>query len=341
MTLSRITGKRATAVAIGHLRKTFRERGKRVQRGIGHHGGQAPSAYLDVVNVAGVWLAYVALKGRHWCAFGTLPLPKTGNAPITVEINPPKEGINRRVAGLLATDDAGRVYLCHTGGIGGSKKGVGKAAFLEWTDRHRVPIADSDGGSTLAFPIAEVGSKRAVEHVSRFVYEVADFKSGRKPPRQAVTRKGFFGGSDKEFEGRKRISANSGYTAYCDHGIIRNGLAELIRLTGRDVTRDRERDLLVGRISRPDAEFEIKTSADPQSIYTALGQLLLHSAMKPVKRKVMVLPAEVEKKWANAIGSVGIELVTYRWTDTRIRFIGLNRIIPDAGNSAPINRPPK
>jgi hypothetical protein len=276
-------------------------------------------------------------KKKYWCAFGTLPLPDAGSVSITVEINPPFTGMDRQLAGLFAADGVGVQFLCHTGRIGGGKKGVGKLKFLDWFDQELVPVIDPDGRSTLAFPVAEIGSARMVEHIAEYVGAVAYFKAGNPGRRPAETNPPF-GGAGEEFEGSKGVSARPGYVAYCDHGIIRNRLDDLIAATGRTVSRDQQRDLLVGDSDPLEVEFEIKTSADLQSVYTAVGQLLLHNAVRPVKRRVAVLPDHVAPQMGKAVASLDIHIVTYRWTETQIHFSGLDKIIPGAGSAAPINQ---
>lgn len=146
-----------------------------------------------------------------------------------------------------------------------------------------------------------------------------------------------FGGADDEFEGTKTVAASGPYTASCDHGIIRNRLTILLRDAGLKVGRDQARDLFVGSRSKPEAEFEIKTGCDPQSVYTSVGQLLMHSVATPAKSKIAVLPSPVPLKARKALKSLGLHLIQYRWTKTSIHFDGLADLYPDANTSAPIN----
>ncbi|MDP1655441.1 MAG: hypothetical protein Q8K91_02210 [Hylemonella sp.] len=65
---------------------------------------------------------------------------------ISVEINTAYEGRNDRVAGFFARDtDTGSIYLLHSGRVGGGTKGVGKAAFLAWSNQRPIDIVDSSG----------------------------------------------------------------------------------------------------------------------------------------------------------------------------------------------------
>ena len=339
MSLTRITSEQATTKAMNRLRKGFRDRGIRQKRDIGYPGGYQSNVDIFAIDDLNVWMAYIKMEAmnRYWCSFGTLPLPKTGSLSITVEINPPLSGINRRLAGFFASDGQGTQYLCHTGRIGGGQKGVGQRNFLNWFNRKPIPVNDTDGRSTLAFPVAQIGSARLVEQIAEFAWKVKKFKDIRSASKTTKTTT-TFGGADEEFEGSKNVSALSGYMSYCDHGIIRNRLADLIAATGRTVDRDQPRDLLVGKSDPLDVEFEIKTSADSQSIFTAVGQLLLHNYERPANRLVAVLPDPIAQKKRKAIESLDIDVVTYRWTTTQIQFNGLDKIIPGVESTAPISK---
>lgn len=288
------------------------------------------------VESVGIWFAHEQLERRHWCAYGTLPLPKTESLTITVEINPPNEGVDRRVAGVLAADSDGAVFLCHTGKLGGGKQGVGQESFLAWYKQDLVPVIDPDGRSSQVLTVAQIGSPRLVEQIAVFVTEVSNFKAGRPSPGPSSKKRSFAGNED-EFEGDKQVGARGAYTACCDHGIVRNRLADLIEATGHAVSRDLQRDLLVGKPTAPDIEFEIKTLPDSQSVYTAVGQLFVHNTTLPVKQHVAVLPEGVTTSTQTALTSLNIDLVTYEWSDEHIRFMGLDKIIPGIDTTAPIN----
>ena len=88
----------------------------------------------------------LAVNGRFWTCFGTDNPAKQTNLNITVEINPPTSGVNLYCAGAFIRDEAGNVYLGHSGKVGGGRKGVGKAAFREFaSDREWDPIRVSGG----------------------------------------------------------------------------------------------------------------------------------------------------------------------------------------------------
>lgn len=64
-----------------------------------------------------------------WNLFGVDDPGVTGSLSIAVQMNPPHEHENGRLAGVFLRDERGRQFIGHTGRIGGGKKGVGQKAF--------------------------------------------------------------------------------------------------------------------------------------------------------------------------------------------------------------------
>ena len=95
---------------------------------------------------------------------------------ISVEINTAYEGRNDQVAGFFARDnDTGKIYLMHSGRVGGGTKGVGKFAFLAWSNQRPIDVVDSSGNikeGVLVMPIEGVSASRSavwyVDTVARF-----------------------------------------------------------------------------------------------------------------------------------------------------------------------------
>lgn len=336
MSLIRVTDKRETERAVAKIRAAFREHGELVRKTLGFPGGAVRQALWKVED-AGIWFSYDTEPNRHWCTFGTLPMGTSSKIPITVEINPPKKGLNRRIAGVLAIDGAKRLQLCHTGRVGGGRKGIGKAEFVKWNSSERVAITDPDGRTTQAYRVAEIGHLRMIHQIAEFVRSVADFKED-KPPLIKYYEKAPFGGADEEREGTRHVPARGATTARSDHAIVRNRLAELIEATGRSTARDQQRDLIVGKPAKPQFQFEIKTGHELQSLYTAVGQLLMHNVVNPAGTRVVVLPDGLHSERRNALGALKIKLVTYRWTTTSLVFTGLDQLFPGIRKAAPLTK---
>lgn len=82
----------------------------------------------------GIWIGYEDLDTRYWHAFGT-EKPEGSSISITCEINFPKSGIKRNIAGAFAEDELGNIYVIHRGKLGGnfSKKDFDENYNGTWT----------------------------------------------------------------------------------------------------------------------------------------------------------------------------------------------------------------
>lgn len=275
-----------------------------------------PSGNVDEViysNGAGeLWAAFgkvgdVAIP-RRWNVFGVFD-PSRNSQLITVEINIATGSNSAQVAGFFAKDPStGQVYLMHGGRVGGGKPGVGRSAFLAWSKATLEDVYASDGTTRSGIIIGNVATNDLAGRIWHFVQLVRNFKdavaSGELDSdemRDAIVQWGEF---NSESSGRRQGRRESvlDYTSY--HGEVVKALYEE-RLTNR---RDGERvgnnrliDLFVIKNSVMTEIFEVKTSLDRQSIYTAIGQLFCHSVdgATSISRTLVVpegqLPAGLEK----------------------------------------------
>lgn len=142
------------------------------KRTFGFPGGQE-ERLTRYVGDHDVWLAFSEeLANRWWNAFGLGEPTEEGQTSIDLEINVPKGGTNRRVAGSFLRDDDGRLYLAHSGKIGGGRKGIGKAAFL----RHNTHPVVAAGRHDHVL-VGCVDDEEFVADVAAFVQSVREFKT--------------------------------------------------------------------------------------------------------------------------------------------------------------------
>src|SRR5258706_8626207 len=127
-----VTDRQAIGQAYQRFAELISKGGALVQRRVGYKGGSIPADLLWHMDL-GIWvlLRPESIKNRYWCAFGVDDPYPASLLSITCEINPPKEGIDRRCAGLFVRDESGEVFLAHSGKVGGGRAGIGKGAFLE------------------------------------------------------------------------------------------------------------------------------------------------------------------------------------------------------------------
>jgi 5-methylcytosine-specific restriction protein A len=148
----------------------------------GYPGGRYETSKLHANG--DIWCFHQVLKNegqpRYWNAFGLASsLQQERSNDITVEVNSPLEGVNRRIAGLFARSTNGRLAFLHTGRVGGGRTGVGKDEFLAKYRGTTVTIDDGRGASNSreALLLAHLDDPNAVRLIADFVMAVAWFKS--------------------------------------------------------------------------------------------------------------------------------------------------------------------
>src|SRR5713101_4854285 len=96
-------------------------------------GFQGGGAELEVAwqPSVDIWSGSRKIENRYWNAFGIGEPDTHGSNSIVCEMNFPLSGMSAKIQGVLAKDEHGAVWLCHKGGIGGGKKGVGPNLFWQ------------------------------------------------------------------------------------------------------------------------------------------------------------------------------------------------------------------
>ncbi len=285
---------------------------------IGHLGGY----FENKINFGEqLWYSTFTLKKpdaaipRHWNGFG-IEERKGGHQIIVVEINPPLNGIDGRVSGAFGKDDTqNRYYLLHRGGVGGGRKGIGKESFRSWYRGAWTTLYDEDGYYDEAILVGPLGTGELIGPLRTFVHEVANYKremsegkNSRKPgiPTEALD---FTPESHGKRKGRRKSTFY--YDSY--HGAIVNALAVKLQTATGSVFNTKQIDLGVEISGSLIEIYEVKSSADLQSVYTALGQLIFHSGGDSSIRKILVLPnKELSQSLSNKLSELGIETLGYR-----------------------------
>jgi hypothetical protein len=197
----------------------------------------------------------------------------------------------------------------------------------------RTPVFQSDGHQREGIAIGVIEKDVIIERVSKFVDTVFKFK--------ALVRSGNLKTSDfrkeveeyerfsPEFSGRKKGQKGGTFDYISYHGDIVNVLYEFREANkGVDdkVLSTQLIDLYVKRGGRIAEIYEVKTGAERQALYTALGQLVVHSGGDPAVRRIILLPKEeiLPDDIAAAIKAVNIGI--WRFTlhrDKSVTFTGM------------------
>ena len=153
---------------------------------LGWHGGnvEADVYWYETIRVWGVFRkrppqAQPEKGNRFWNCFGVSQSRPSGKLNITVEINPPHKGENRRTSGAFLLDEEDHFYVGHSGRLGGNYRGMTIQEFREFSNRlPRQEITTPRGTRELiTFGPLEVGELPG--KLAPFVHTVAEFKKCR------------------------------------------------------------------------------------------------------------------------------------------------------------------
>ena len=245
-----------------------------------------------------------------------------GGLQISVEINTAYEGRNDQVAGFFARDnDTGSIYLLHSGRVGGGTKGVGKSAFLAWSDQRPVDVVDSSGGvreGVLVMPIDGIAASRSAV---RYVDIIARFKlavrAGDMETPEFQRKKKELDDFYSEARGRRKGRRSAEIDYLSRHGDVVDALnswrtSEPLPKGGR-VVKNVLIDMGVA-VGRDLVEvFEVKTSTARSDVYGAIGQLMVHGTAADCRR-VIVLPHKesIAADLKDALQRLSIELLKFK-----------------------------
>lgn len=128
-----------------------------------------------------------------------------------------------------------------------------------------------------------------------------------------------------EFAGNKQEILAKGYKPSTDHGNTLNALANWLR-SNRYSDLDNcggDWDLLALNTQQNLCLFELKSSADTTSVYTAIGQLLIYSqkTYQQPDKKIIVLPDDrASSVWQIFLKPLEIDILLYKKTSKSVEF---------------------
>ena len=277
----------------------------------------------------GIWVLLqshsTSRRTYFWCCYG-LEYPKDrAILTPTLEINPPHEGIDLRRGGMFVRDAKDNIYLCHTGRIGGGKKGIGKTVFWDRYTGASIDVNIGRPNPVQAVNLGQVNSPKLPNRIARLVREVKRIKN-ISPAASSVPDK-----FTPEFSGQKSSYSLKGtIEATPDHGFVVDELRRAVEIAGHKPFNDQQRDLFVtGRNGRMGTLFEVKTDVSTTSIYQAVGQLMLNgSAQQPKVKKILVVPQKPTKETEQALKKLCINVLTYNWKQNKPVIPSLDGLLP-------------
>lgn len=302
---------------------------ERVKKTIGFPGGNVPNAT-------------VFTDGVHWYLAADHRQPETPNPrrlnlfgefepdrnlKITVEVNTAFSGRNDQIGGFFARDsETGLVYLLHSGRVGGGTKGVGKSAFLAWSDLELTDAVDANGEPRQGVIVMPVEGLGAVKPLERYIGQIAEFKKAARAGELEsadFTRK-LHALNDFYAEGRgRRYGSRSSRIDYLSrHGEVVDALFSWRQSQGLATGERLVKDVLID-LGLEDANgvlrevYEVKTSAARTNLYAGIGQLLVHGSERGCGRTlVLPLDEDLPTDVAAALERMGIRLLKFNLTES-------------------------
>jgi hypothetical protein len=217
--------------------------------------------------------------------------------------------MNRKVAGIIAADENGALFLAHSGRMGGARPGQRKQAFREFMgDGVWRELRWPDGEETEALVVAPLDSPRLTRLLGQFVDAVRRFKAGEAPAERTRLC--------------VPVAEGDSASAACDRHLVDRALHEELSkrgLFGGAV------DLFSLRGERPQPLFALVADGQPQELALAVGSLSLASARggRDVK-PILIAPAALAERDGAALDALPFSLVRYRWRGARAVFDGLD-----------------
>lgn len=330
MGLMPITDEQKIKEAFNLLSTRWQEGSQILERRVGWSGGSGNFTLYWHPSLK-IWGLFEPdyTKTRYWNCFGATDPNDRKQVGIVCEINIPFKSFDRRIAGVFAKDKAkDRIYLTHSGKVGGGRPGIGKSQFLDfYRNRHNRETIDwPDGKKTQTIVIGPLDSNNLLQYIAQFVYEVERFKaSASTGTLQQVDGATYI----PEFSGtRKKYRINDVIESHCDHGLVISALEAELSQRGLTVGNDQARDLYVSKNDQITMLFEAKTDTTTSSIYGAIGQLMFHSAIEQsTPKRVMVLPETPKPQTQTILSKLGIVVLVYHWAKGKPIFEGIDKVL--------------
>jgi hypothetical protein len=267
---------------------------------------------------------------------------------IDVQFNLPVGRFDSRSGGaFLRHDPTGKFILAHRGIVTRGHGRIRKAILLGEM-APTVRAARTQGGERDFLLIGELDSPSLVSDISDFARELrrtvraikekweAGRTGGAREKATSTTKRvhsetearlrGYF----HEFTGQRSAGRTKLVVTDCYHGTVVRALRDKLG-DSADVFKTREIDL-VALTKKRVLLFEVKTSASTQSIYTAVGQLFVHTsaverAVNGTPEKVLVLREQPADVLGRTIAEkLGISVLTFRRSrEGHITINGLDR----------------
>jgi hypothetical protein len=251
------------------------------------------------------WWAIEPRADRHALLLGHAPEAPGRRESITCSLTLARAGASRKIAGIVAADGDGALYLAHSGRMSGGQTRPGASDFRDFlVDGVWRKLEWPDGRRTVALIVAPLDSPRLMRLLGRFVDSVRRFKAGDPPARRAGHC--------------VRPSSRDSASAACDRRLVDVALHEELAKRGLFGGAP---DLFSLRGERPRPLFALVAEGQPDELARAVKSLSRASARRSTAvRPIIVAPERCDA----ALDSLPFACVRYTWRGARAIFDGLD-----------------
>ncbi len=332
MTLSPLTEPADIDAAVQVVWDNIRPGAEPVENTIGYQGGSFRHTVYWYAHLH-MWtiLSPMLTVNQFWFAFGNQDPNLHRSLSITCEINIPREGFNRRIAGAFARDHQGNIYLTHSGNLRGGRQGVGRTSFVAfYPGDNRETIFWPDNKTTEVIVIGQIYDPQLLGKIKCFVDQADAFKEAATTGQTQKASNAAAPSFTPEFSGvRESYVLETTIAARCDHGPVMSALRAALKSRNLEAFNDMYRDLY---LLAPDRTvsflFEAKTDMTTYSVYTGLGQLMYHSAAQAkLPKRILVLPGTPNSATVDVLSRLGVIVLPYEWREDILTFPTLNDIL--------------
>jgi hypothetical protein len=181
--------RRDHAVANRELARLFRERGAR-RAVVRLHEGRIPTLFLPDLDI---WLAAHALANRYRNAFGPGDPVGRRNLWPSIQLNLALSPGTARPRARFIRDSRGRIWVGHSGTLGGRQAGISRAGFLALVGGARQVTIDGAAEELILLGTFAAPSELLIE-IARLTHAASEFRSALAaglrvtPQRAAINR---------------------------------------------------------------------------------------------------------------------------------------------------------
>lgn len=280
-----------------------------------------PDAEFPIDHDGRFWYraSYSAADGstvtRHINEFGTVA--NGLRPPAIVEINVAARGRNNQIGSFFARDVAdGTVYLMHSGSLN-----PGGFAFRDWLGGKQSPAFGGSYEPRFGYVVLAVNTPTSGRSLIWYLEQVEVYRRGLTNGEPQAQRRRFR--SYFEEPSGWRVAHGPGVVEYRSrHGEVVHALQSWRENRpmnpGCRIVKDEFIDLGVANARDSLLElYEVKTSTARSDVYSAIGQLMIHSPTWC--RRIMVLPSDppLPSKVETELRRLGIDVLQFTLDDER------------------------